>query len=484
MKRVGKLNANTSLRILAAVGLLGTAISCGDLLKKDEDKKSTTPVVDVKETPISKYKVTSVAEGVTATAAAEQTAEGTAAVLTLTEVASASQVIAVTGTCPIGSFTAPGEYTTGAIKADCEVVLKAGATASFAFTADKLPKDGQAQFVAVPFGAFNLKKDLAGDCAAGVWTGLNYAAPVTGDCTATFQAVAAPFHQTVTSGSSANTKVVPTTSEHTFGATITPVLTDLVEGSGYAIKFEGTVGTAATTASNTPAYKIKNVISTTCPIGSEFDYKNQVYRVATLSNAASCDVSFAVENPCGDAGVDASAIRFSGSSASARIDRIITKTDTDIESGIKGVGTMNCANSSCHGSTSMTSSFSRWKIQYSGATAGSTTSSGSSFLVSQTAFGALGMVAASSTSADNEGKIIQSDKTPASAWIKYDPLNSRFYRKVTPGFLGSARMPKVFTTGTSSEGCTPDGATGFGGTCLTEQQANQICHWIWNGVAY
>ena len=489
MKRMGKLNAKTSLRVLAAVGLLGTAISCGDMLKKKDDDKNNPPPPEKKTTPIAQFKVTSVAEGLTAAVAAEKTADGTAAVLKVTDIVAGSQLIAVSGTCPIGSFTAEGEYTTGAIKADCEVVLKAGATASFAFTADKLPKDGQAQFTVVPFGAFNLKKVVAGDCpTVGAWQGNNYSVPVTAACTATFEALAAPYHLT----GSANTKVVPTTAQHKFSVTITPSLTDLVEGSAYAIKFDGAAA-AAITAGKTPSYKIKNVISTTCPAGSLFDYANQIYRIAPLAaGTASCDVSFEVENPCGDAGVDASLIRYTGATASARIDRIITKTTTDIETGVKGVGTESCANGGCHGQAagSLSTAQFRWKIPYSpiittAYTSATAITEGSTYKVIQTGNATLAMFAADGTAANNDGKFIQG--TSGSSWIQYDPLNSRFYRKVTPGYNTGGRMPKVFSwngTGSVSANCTPSNGSDYGGTCLSQNQASQICHWIWNGVPY
>jgi len=509
---MGKLNAKTSLRVLAAVGLLGTAISCGDMLKKKDDEKNNPQPPDKKTTPIAQFKVTSVAEGLTAAVAAEKTADGTAAVLKVTDIVAGSQLIAVSGTCPIGSFTAEGEYTTGAIKADCEVVLKAGATASFPFTADKLPKDGQAQFAVVPFGAFNLKSAVAGDCpTVGAWQGNNYSVPVTAACTATFQAVAAPYHLT----GSANTKVVPTTAQHKFSVTITPSLTDLVEGSGYGVKFDG-LAKAAATANLTPSYKLAKVISTTCPQGSQLDYASQIFRVAPLSaGTTSCDVSFEVENPCGVSGIEnPTTIRFTSSSATdnARIDRLITATTggsilnaagTDTATG---TGTSSCANSGCHGKVRPTAGYydygSKWQIWYNGAGTATTFSVASLISNEGPWWNATDSNSSnqlfSSTSAQTgwEGKILfpRTGRTAPSttgptagvagtmdpSFIAYDPLNSRFYRKLTvshyraDGASNSKQMP----LGAGSAAC----GTFNPSICLTAPQQEMMCHWIWNGA--
>jgi len=504
MKRMSKLDAKTSLRVLAAVGLLGTAISCGDMLKKKDDDKNNPPPPPVK---VGEFTVTSKPEGLAVEAAPGKTQDGKAAVLKLSGVDAASQLIAVTGTCPIGSFTAAGEYTTGAIKADCEVVLKAGATASFAFTADKLPKDGQAQFAVVPFGAFNLKKVVAGDCpTVGAWQGNNYSVPVTAACTATFQALAAPYHLT----GSANTKVVPTTAQHKFSVTITPSLTDLVEGSGYGVKFDG-LAKAAATANLTPSYKLAKVISTTCPQGSQLDNASQIFRVAPLSaGTTSCDVSFEVENPCGVSGIaDPTTIKYN--SGANRISLLMaggatnmTKASDGTTEGITGTGSASCTG--CHGASrpSTTAYFSydtKWRVYYPGtkpsapansiyvdsltansgvwgaqlATTTNTDPSNAAW-IGKILFPRTGTIApTSSTSAGTEGTVDPS-------YFNYDPLNSRFYRKLTTSHYGtgSSSMQMPPANSTSGVGC--EGNATNSPVCLSSQKQEMMCHWIWNGM--
>jgi len=505
---MGKLNAKTSLRVLAAVGLLSTAISCGDMLKKIDDDKNNPAPPEKKTTPIAQFKVTSVAEGLSAAVAAEKTADGTAAVLKVSDVAAGSQLIAVAGTCPIGSFTAEGEYTTGAIKADCEVVLKAGATASFAFTDDKLPKDGQAQFAVVPFGDFNLKSTVSGTCAAGQWAqGVSvYSTAISAACTATFEGVDPKAAANLVT-------VKPSTSAHTFTYTITPNL----PAERRVVAFTG-AGKTAATASLTPSYSF-TLASSTCPDGSTFDATNKLYRTLPLSGA--CNVVFNVANPCGDSGIaNPATIKYTstGATDAFRIDRLITSTANSItkaslasgETAATGTGTASCSNSSCHGKARPTSGYfdysSKWRIYYNGASATTSYS-----VASLTANEGLWWNASdlnsdnqlfSTTTAQGgwENKLLfprtgatsptaAAGSTPAAAgvagtvnpsFIAYDPLNSRFYRKLTvshyniAGDATSTQMPRTAT----STSC------GTETLCLSTQQQEMMCHWIWNGAQF
>jgi len=228
-----------------------------------------------------------------------------------------------------------------------------------------------------------------------------------------------------------------------------------------------------------PAYTFTQVADTASGTCSTGTMASGVYQVGTSGN---CSIRFDVNNPCGNSGVDNSLLRYSTTDAndSLRIDRLMSSnTDPTKWLGANanqstGTGTANCANSGCHGATTRSSYTNKWALGYANA-AGDTTYS---------------VPSEKWTSHDSTGgwieKILWSLAGGAStgtlpldpAFTAHDPLNSRFYRKLTTNHSRSRR--EGWSGSQMPNGC----GTGSNPACLTANQQEMMCHWIWNGAPY
>jgi len=285
----------------------------------------------------------------------------------------------------------------------------------------------------------------------------------------------------------------------------------------------------------TPEYESEETIGGDCPQPIKL---GELYVFGPVT--ADCKVIFNIANPCGETGLtdpeESIVFTSANSSATNRIDRIMASTSVTAANGswkglnpADGLGKASCAASGCHGkaiSSGLPSTTGElwkydskyWRVWYDGAANGTVyvpdlsklhdgditkferNTDNAVYWKEKLLFQRTNLCGSPDNKiySENGSEYVTAEADPA--WHAYDPLNSRFYRKLTASHYradivddnssaigggkcgaipdltkaplrASARMPRSST-------CTSTDSSG----CLTDQQQAMMCHWIWNGA--